>query len=171
MNKMILSMLLIPWLSYAGSPGGICLFVQPTTNAKNIKYVFDGYFRNYYGVVNPKTPSCTPDDYVPYIDIVYLNTIPKNIDNKLMDDAISSDLSRTELAKKLNGFQYDQVSSFNGAMIYDLEDDNVIIYTFDVSSPNEMRKTIIKREKLISSDDMGYAICKSIEGKILPSEL
>ncbi|MEA5103961.1 hypothetical protein [Pantoea sp. S18] len=155
MNKMILSILLIPWLSYAGSPGGISLFVQPTTNAKNIKYVFDGYFRNYYGVDNPKTPSCTPNDYVPYIDIVYLNTIPKNIDNELIDGAISSDLSRTELAKKLSNFKDDRVSGFNGAMIYDLKDESVIIYTFDLSSPNEIRKTIIKKERIISSDDMG----------------
>lgn len=170
MRLNLLSILLLPCLSYAGSPGGITLFVQPTTNAKNIKYVFDGYFRNYYGVDNPKTPSCTPDDYVPYIDTVYLNTIPKNIDNKIIDSAIVSDLSRKELAKKLSSFQDDQVSGFDGAMIYDLEDDNVIIYTFDVSSPNEMRKTIIKKEKMISADDMGNAICKSIEGKILPSE-
>lgn len=156
--------------SYSGSVGSITLFVQPTTNAKNIKYVFDGYFRNYYGVDNPKTPSCTPDDYVPYISIVYLNTIPKDIDSNLIDSAIDSDLSRKELAKKISNFQDDRVSGFNGAMIYDLKDESVIIYTFDISSPNEIRKTIIKKERIISSDDMGNAICKSIEGKILPSE-
>ncbi len=163
-------LMLMPLISYGVSPGGITLFVQPTTNGKNIKYVFDGYFRNYYGVDNPKTPSCTPDDYVPYIDTVYLNTIPKDIDSDLIDSAIDYDLSRKELAKKLSNFQDDRVSGFDGAMIYDLKDENVLIYTFELSSPNEIRKTIIKKEKIISFDDMGSAIYKSIEGKILPSE-
>ena len=73
-NFIAISMLLLLSLRViAGDPGGISLLVKALPSANDYKYVLDGFFRNYYGVDNPHTPSCDQNDYTPYIDNVYGN--------------------------------------------------------------------------------------------------
>ena len=92
-NFIAISMLLLLSLRViAGDPGGISLLVKALPSANDYKYVLDGFFRNYYGVDNPHTPSCDQNDYTPYIDNVYLNTLPKGIDDNILIKSIT-DLS------------------------------------------------------------------------------
>ncbi|MEH9241307.1 hypothetical protein RAF34_30280, partial [Klebsiella pneumoniae] len=79
-NFIAISMLLLLSLRViAGDPGGISLLVKALPSANDYKYVLDGFFRNYYGVDNPHTPSCSQNDSTPYIYNVYFTTLPNRI--------------------------------------------------------------------------------------------
>ena len=153
-NFIAISMLLLLSLRViAGDPGGISLLVKALPSANDYKYVLDGFFRNYYGVDNPHTPSCDQNDYTPYIDNVYLNTLPKGIDDNILIKSITDLSSRTQIAKILSSYSDDQVSGFDGVLFYAMN-----IFT------NELNV-----DGIISYKLLGRSICQSIRSKILPS--
>ncbi|HGT0866708.1 TPA: hypothetical protein ACMUVE_005172, partial [Enterobacter cloacae] len=93
--RIIIVLLLLSSRVLAGDPGGISLLVKALPSASDYKYVLDGFFRNYYGVDNPRTPTCDKKDYVPYIDNIYLNTLPKGIDDNILIKSITDSSART----------------------------------------------------------------------------
>lgn len=150
MKNYIIVLLLLSSKVLAGDPGGISLLVKALPSASDYNYVFDGFFRNYYGVDNPHTPSCDQNDYTPYIDYVYLNTLPKGIDDNILIKSITDLSTRTQISKILSSYTDDQLSGFDGIMFYELRKDEIIIYTFDSRDSDKMCTTKIKVDNLIS---------------------
>ena len=139
-NFIGISMLLLLSLRVmAGDPGGISLLVKALPSASDYKYVLDGFFRNYYGVDNPHTPSCDQNDYTPYI------------------------------AKILSSYSDDQVSGFDGVLFYAVKDNKLFIYTFDSKAPGHIFTNELNVDGIISYKLLGRSICQSIRSKILPS--
>ena len=60
---------------------------------------------------------CDQNDYTPYIDNVYLNTLPKGIDDNILIKSITDLSSRTQIAKILSSYSDDQVSGFDGVLL------------------------------------------------------
>ncbi|HID4515611.1 hypothetical protein [Klebsiella pneumoniae] len=169
-NFIAISMLLLLSLRViAGDPGGISLLVKALPSANDYKYVLDGFFRNYYGVDNPHTPSCDQNDYTPYIDNVYLNTLPKGIDDNILIKSITDLPSRTQIAKILSSYSDDQVSGFDGVLFYAMKDNKLFIYTFDSKAPGHIFTNELNVDGIISYKLLGRSICQSIRSKILPS--
>ncbi|MGV3347034.1 hypothetical protein ACGVWS_15340 [Enterobacteriaceae bacterium LUAb1] len=96
--------------AFSGDPGGITLYVKSLSSAIDYKYVIDGFFRNYYGVDNVNTPTCNSNDYIPFVDEVYLNTSLKSVGDYDLLQAIHSRDSRVKAANILSGFKDDKVS-------------------------------------------------------------
>ena len=139
-NFIGISMLLLLSLRVmAGDPGGISLLVKALPSASDYKYVLDGFFRNYYGVDNPHTPSCDQNDYTPYIDNI------------------------------LSSYSDDQVSGFDGVLFYAVKDNKLFIYTFDSKAPGHIFTNELNVDGIISYKLLGRSICQSIRSKILPS--
>ncbi|STU70440.1 Uncharacterised protein [Klebsiella pneumoniae subsp. ozaenae] len=128
------------------------------------------FFRNYYGVDNPHTPSCDQNDYTPYIDNVYLNTLPKGIDDNILIKSITDLSSRTQIAKILSSYSDDQVSGFDGVLFYAMKDNKLFIYTFDSKAPGHIFTNELNVDGIISYKLLGRSICQSIRSKILPSQ-
>lgn len=166
--KIIIVLLLLSFRVLAGAPGGISLLVKALPSASNYKYVLDGFFRNYYGVDNPRTPTCDQKDYVPYIDNVYLNTLPGGIDDKILIKSIINSSARTQIAKILLSYSDDQVSGFDGVLFYAVNDNKLFIYTFASKSPAYIFKNELDVNDIINFKLLGKSICHSISSKILP---
>lgn len=152
----------------AGDPGGISLLVKALPSASDYKYVLDGFFRNYYGVDNPRTPMCDQKDYVPYIDNIYLNTLPKGIDDNVLIKSITDSSARTQVATILASYSDDQISGFDGVLLYATNDNKLFIYTFDSKSPMYISKSKLNINDVINFKVLGRSICQSINSKILP---
>ncbi|MDH8495089.1 hypothetical protein QIH13_27295, partial [Klebsiella pneumoniae] len=115
------------------------------------------------------TPSCDQNDYTPYIDNVYLNTLPKGIDDNILIKSITDLSSRTQIAKILSSYSDDQVSGFDGVLFYAVKDNKLFIYTFDSKAPGHIFTNELNVDGIISYKLLGRSICQSIRSKILPS--
>lgn len=166
--RIIIVLLLLSSKVLAGDPGGISLLVKALPSASDYKYVLDGFFRNYYGVDNPRTPTCDQKDYVPYIDNIYLNTLPEGIDDNILIKSITDSSARTQIAKILSSYSDDQVSGFDGVLFYAANDNKLFIYTFDSKSPVYIFKNELNINGIINFKLLGRSICQSISSKILP---
>ncbi|KAB8308352.1 hypothetical protein EH228_13235 [Erwinia endophytica] len=153
----------------AGSPGGITLLVRPLSSGEDFKYIIDGFFRNYYGPDNVKTPVCNSGDYIPYVDNVYLNTIPSGISDNVLAKSISSFSERKKIAGILSEFKDDKISGFDGIMFYELKENGLVIYTFDSRSFKDIYTARINIHDLIYRNVLGEVLCQSISSKILPA--
>lgn len=170
MKKLILMIVLFySFNACPGSVGGITLYVKPLQSAMDYKYIIDGFFRNYYGPDNVNTPTCGTNDYIPFVDEVYLNTDLKGIDDNNLLQAIRSRESRLKLSRILSEFKDDKVSGFDGIMFYELKNDEIVIYTFDSRNSDVIYTTRLKVDNLISKNFLGGAICNAISSKILPN--
>lgn len=167
--RVIIVLLLLSSRALAGDPGGISLLVNALPSASDYKYVLDGFLRNYYGVDNSHTPSCDQNDYTPYIDNVYLNTLPKGIDDNILIKSITDLSIRTQIAKILSSYSDDQVSGFDGVLFYAVKDNKLFIYTFDSKAPGHIFTNELNVDEIISYKFLGRSICQSIRSKILPS--
>ncbi|WP_333849358.1 hypothetical protein [Leclercia sp.] len=166
--RIIIVLLLLSSRVLAGDPGGISLLVKALPSASDYKYVLDGFFRNYYGVDNPRTPVCDQKDYVPYIDNIYLNTLPGGIDDNILIKSITDSSARTQIAKILSSYSDDQISGFDGVLFYAVNDNELFIYTFDSKSPVYIFKNDLNVKDIINFKLLGRSICQSISSKILP---
>lgn len=167
--RIIIVLLLLSSRVLAGDPGGISLLVKALPSASDYKYVLDGFFRNYYGVDNPRTPACNQKDYVPYIDNIYLNTLPEGIDDNVLIKSITDSSARAQIAKILASYSDDQVSGFDGVLFYEVNDSKLFIYTFASNSPVHIFTNELNINDIISFKLLGRVICQSISSKILPS--
>lgn len=165
----IVVLLLLSLRVMAGDAGGISLLVKALPSARDYKYVLDGFFRNYYGVDNPHTPSCDKNDYTPYIDNVYLNTLPEGINDNILMRSITDVSTRNQIAKILSSYSDDQVSGFDGVLFYAVKNNRLFIYTFDSKAPEHIFTNELNVYGIISYKLLGESICQSIRSKILPS--
>jgi hypothetical protein len=165
----IIVLLLLSSRVMAGDSGGISLLVKALPSASDYKYVLDGFFRNYYGADNPHTPSCEQNDYTPYIDNVYLNTLPKGIDDNVLIKSITDLPTRNQIAKILSSYSDDQVSGFDGVLFYAVKDNKLFIYTFDSINPKNIFTNHLNVDDIIRFKVLGRVVCQSIKSKILPS--
>jgi len=165
----IIVLLLLSSKVLAGDPGGISLLVKALPSASDYKYVLDGFFRNYYGVDNPHTPSCDQKDYTPYVDNVYLNTLPKGIDDNILIKSITDLSARTQIAKILSSYSDDQISGFDGVLFYEVKDNKLFIYTFDSKAPKYIFTNELSVNDIINFKHLGRSTCQSIRSKILTS--
>ena len=133
------------------------------------KYIIDGFFRNYYGSDNSKTPTCTSNDYTPYVDIAYLNTPVNGVTNELLSQSIASVKARKIVSQFLMKYEDDRISGFDGALLYSVRNDTLEIYTFSLGDYNKLYVEEVNLRDLVKHKALGMAICKSLPSRILPS--
>ncbi|HEY4435873.1 MAG TPA: hypothetical protein VGN40_06890 [Lelliottia sp.] len=164
-------------LSISGDPGGLFLTVMSMEPGFNGKNYIDDYFRKHYGLDNELAPACEISgatrnwEVQPKVDVYYLNSKIKGIDNDLLEKSIESKKSRSQLSTFLVGFNDKRVhGGFDAILFYKLKDDVVYFYGLSaIYKPEPLKKSSIAVSDLADENKLGHALCLALAGLPTPA--